>query len=155
MPATPLYPFGYGLSYTEFKYSNLRINPAQIYQGGRAKVTVDIQNIGKRPGTETVQMYLHERYAPVSLPVKQLRGFERVLLSPGETKAVTLTIRPEDLMLLDRDMRWRLAPGNFDVMIASSSENVVLRGSFEVKASDPIADPLADRGSSIQPDLAR
>ena len=155
MPGTPLYPFGYGLSYTEFKYNNLRIDPAQIYQGGTVDVTVDLQNIGKRTGTETVQMYLHERYSPVSLPVKQLRGFERVLLSPGETKTITLTIRPEDLMLLDRDMRWRVAPGTFDVMIATSAENVVLRDSFEVKASDPIADPLADRGSSIQPDLAR
>lgn len=155
MPATPLYSFGYGLSYTEFKYSNLRIDPGQISQGGIAKVTVDAQNIGKRAGTETVQMYLHERYAPVSLPVKQLRGFERVVLSPGETKTVTLTIRPEDLALLDRNMRWRVAPGVFDVMIATSAENVVLKDSLEVKATDPIADPLADRGSMNQPDLAR
>jgi beta-glucosidase len=154
MPATPLYPFGYGLSYTEFKYSNLRINPAQISQSGTARVSVDIQNIGKRAGTETVQMYLHERYAPVSLPVKQLRGFERVALSPGETKTVTLTIRPEDLALLDRNMRWRVAPGIFDVMIATSAESVVLKDSFEVKAADPIANPLIDRGSLMQPDLA-
>jgi beta-glucosidase len=155
MPATPLYPFGYGLSYTEFKYTNLRIDPAQVYQSGAVKVTVDIKNIGKRPGTETVQMYLHERYAPVSLPVKQLRGFEQVALNPGETKTTTLTIRPEDLMLLDRDMRWRVAPGIFDVEIASSAENIVLRDSFEVKATDVIADPLADRGSMTQPDLGR
>ena len=155
MPATPLYPFGYGLSYTEFKYSNLRIEPAQIGQGGTAKVTVDIQNVGKRAGTETVQMYLHERYAPVSLPVKQLRGFERVALSPGETKTITLTIRPADLMLLDRNMRWRVAPGTFDVMMATSAENVILKGSFEVKAADSVADPLIDRGSTTQPDLAQ
>ena len=155
MPATPLYPFGYGLSYTQFKYTNLRIEPAQILQGGEAKLTVDIQNVGKRPGTETVQMYLHERYAPVSLPVKQLRGFEQIALRPGETKTITLTIRPEDLTLLDRNMRWRIVPGIFDVMIATSAENVVLRDSFEVKAPDPIADPHADRGSATQPDLAR
>jgi beta-glucosidase len=155
MPATPLYPFGYGLSYTEFKYSNLRIDPAQLYRGGTAKARIDIQNIGKRPGIETVQMYLHERYAPVSLPVKQLRGFEQVALNPGETKTITLTIRPEDLMLLDRDMRWRVAPGIFDVMIAKSAENIVLKDSFEVKATDAIADPLASRGSVTQPDLGR
>ncbi len=155
MPGTPLFPFGYGLSYTTFKYGNLRIDPAQIYRGGTVKVKVDIQNIGKRPGIETVQMYLHERYAPVSLPVKQLRGFERVSLSPGETKTAMLTIRPEDLMLLDRDMRWRVAPGTFDVMIATSAENVVLKDSFEVKATEAIADPLADRGSMTQPDLGR
>jgi beta-glucosidase len=154
MPATPLYPFGYGLSYTQFKYTNLRVDPGQIYQGGAAKVKVDVQNVGKRAGTETVQMYLHERYAPISLPVKQLRGFQRVALSPGETKSITLTIRPEDLMLLDRNMRWRVAPGIFDVMIATSAESVVLKDSFEVKAADPIADPLIDRGSLIQPDLA-
>jgi beta-glucosidase len=155
MPATPLYSFGYGLSYTEFKFSDLRIDPVQIYQGVAVKVTVDIQNIGKRAGNETVQMYLHERYAPVSLPVKQLRGFEQVALNPGETKTITLTIRPEDLMLLDRDMRWRVAPGIFDVMIAKSAENVVLKDSFEVKATDAIADPLASRGSVTQPDLGR
>jgi len=155
MPGTPLYPFGYGLSYTEFKYSNLRIDPAQIGQGGTARVTVDVQNVGKRAGTETVQMYLHERYAPVSVPVKQLRGFARVVLSPGETKTVTLTIQPEDLMLLDRNMRWRVVPGIFDVMIATSAENVVLKDSLEVKATDPVVDPVSDRGSATQPDLAR
>ncbi len=71
MPTTPLYSFGYGLSYTEYKYSNLRIGPEQIHDGGVEKVTVDITNIGKREGTDTVQMYIHQRYAPVSLPVKQ------------------------------------------------------------------------------------
>jgi beta-glucosidase len=100
-------------------------------------------------------MYLHEHYAPVSLPVKQLRAFEQITLNPGETKTITLTIRPEDLTLLDQNMRWRVAPGIFDVMIATSAEDVVLRDSFEVQATDPIADPLADRGSSTQPDLAR
>jgi beta-glucosidase len=91
----------------------------------------------------------------VSLPLKQLRGFEQVALDEGETKTITLTVRPEDLALLDRNMRWRVAPGIFDVIIATSAENVILRGSFEVKATDPIADPLADRGSTTQPDLAR
>src|ERR1035437_10331890 len=107
MPGTPLYPFGYGLSYTTFKFGNLRVDPAKINQGGRATVTVEVENTGKRAGTEVAQMYLHERYAPVSLPVEQLRGFERVTLNPGETKTVTFTIRPEDLMLLDRDSLWR------------------------------------------------
>ena len=155
MPGTPLYPFGYGLSYTEFKYSNLQIDPAQIYNGAAATVTVDVTNLGKLAGTETVEMYLHERYAPVSLPVKQLRGFEQVRLNPGESRKVTLTIRPEDLMLLDRNMRWRVAPGVFDVMVGNSAENVILRGSFEVKPADTISDPLAERGSLTQPDLAR
>ena len=82
MPATPLYPFGYGLSYTHFEYSNLRVEPAEIHPGGEARVTVDVKNTGDRAGVETVQLYLHEKYAPVSTPVKQLRGFERVALDP-------------------------------------------------------------------------
>lgn len=139
MPATALYPFGYGLSYTDFKYGNLRISPAQIYQGGSAQVSVDVTNVGKRRGVETVQLYLHERYTPVAIPVKQLRGFERVALDPGETRTVTMKLTPEDLMLLDRDMHWTVVPGTFDVMIGKSSADIVLRGSFAVKTSDPLS----------------
>ena len=87
-------------------------------------------------------MYLHEHYAPVSLPVEQLRGFERVDSQPGEKKTVKMTIRPEDLMLLDRDMLWRVSPGTFDVMIGNSSADIALSASFEVKApSGPLAGP--------------
>ena len=151
MPGTPLYPFGFGLSYTQFRYGNLHVNPAQINRGGATRVTVDVQNTGSRPGTETVQMYLHEHYAPVSLPVEQLRGFQRVTLNPGEARTVTMTIRPEDLMLLDRDMHWKVAPGAFDVMIGNSAENIVLSDTFQVEPTDS----LLNRGLSSQPDLAR
>jgi beta-glucosidase len=151
MPATPLYPFGYGLSYTQFRYSNLKVTPAQTGQGGNVTVKVDVQNVGNRAGVQTVQMYLHERFAPVSLPVEQLRAFERVMLKPGETRTVTMTIRPEDLMLLDRDMLWKVAPGTFDVMIGNSAEDIALRDSFQVK----YADTVLDRGLDTQPDLAR
>ena len=151
MPATPLYPFGYGLSYTQFRYSNLQVDPAQTGQGGNVTVKVDVQNVGNRAGVQTVQLYLHERYAPVSLPVEQLRGFERITLKPGETRTVTMTIRPEDLMLLDRDMLWKVAPGTFDVMIGNSAEDIALRDSFQVK----YADTVLDRGLDTQPDLAR
>ena len=151
MPGTPLYSFGYGLSYTDFRYSNLHVDPPQILEGGVAKVTVDIQNVGKRAGTETVQMYVHERYAPVSLPVRQLRGFERVTLDPGQTKTVTLTIRPVDLMLLDRDMLWKVVPGTVEVMIGSAADHILLQGSLEVKT----AAAYADGGFSTQPDLGR
>ncbi len=145
MPGTPLYPFGYGLSYTEFKYNNLRISPAQIYPAGNAKVSVDVTNTGKRPGVETIQLYMHERYAPVAIPVKQLRGFERVTLNPGETKTVTMKLTPEDLMLLDRNMHWTVVPGTFDLMIGKSSGDIVLRQSLEVKGTNP----LTDQGLSI------
>ena len=151
MPGTPLYPFGFGLSYTSFKYSNIHVTPAQIGEGGTATVTVDVENTGNRAGTDTVQMYVHERTAPVSLPTEQLRGFEHVELQPGEKKTVKLTIRPQDLMLLDRDMLWRVVPGTFNVLIGSASADIALRDSFEVKASSA----FMVQGVSTQPDLSR
>lgn len=135
LPATPLYPFGYGLSYTEFQYSNLRIEPSQIFNHGETHVKVDVENAGKRAGVETVQLYLHERYTPVAMPVKQLRGFERVALEPGQKKTVTFTLGPEDLQLLDRDMHWVVVPGTFDIMIGKSSADIALKGALEVKSS--------------------
>jgi beta-glucosidase len=132
MPGTPLYPFGYGLSYTHFEYSNLHVEPAEIHSGGEARVTVDVKNAGDRAGVETVQLYIHEQYAPVSTPVKQLRGFERVALDPGETKTVTLKLTPEDLQLLDIDMRWRVVPGDFEIMAGKSSADIPLQGILKV-----------------------
>ena len=132
MPATPLYPFGYGLSYTKYEYSNLRIEPAQIHPAGEARVSVDVKNVGDRAGEETVQLYLHETFAPVSTPVKQLRGFERVALKPGEMKSVTMTLTPEELQLLDSDMHWRVVPGEFQIMVGKSSEDIPLQGTLKV-----------------------
>src|ERR1035441_3677453 len=132
MPATPLYPFGYGMSYTQYEYSNLRIDPPQIRPEGMARVSVEVKNTGDRSGTETVQLYIHETASPVATPIKQLRGFERVDLKPGETKNVTLTLTPEDLQLLDRDMHWRVVPGDFEIMVGKSSEDLPMRGVLKV-----------------------
>ena len=132
IPATPLYPFGYGLSYTKYEYSNLRIEPAVIRPGGETTVSVDVKNVGDRAGGETVQLYIHEKYAPVATPVKQLRGFERVALEPAEKKTVKLTLTPGDLQLLDIDMRWRVVPGDFEVMIGKSSADIPLQGILKV-----------------------
>lgn len=132
MPGTPLYPFGYGLSYTNFEMSGLRVEPAEIRAGGDATVSVDVKNTGERAGEETVQLYVHERFAPVSTPVKQLRGFERVSLKPGETKTVTLKLTPEDLQLLDIDMHWRVVPGEFEIMIGKSSADIAAQGALTV-----------------------
>jgi beta-glucosidase len=132
MPATPLYPFGYGLSYTRFEYSNMRVEPAEIHPGGEASVTLDVKNTGGRLGVETVQLYIHEKYAPVSTPVKQLRGFERVALNPGETKTVSFKLLPEDLQLLDIDMRWKVVPGDFEIMAGKSSSDISLEAALKV-----------------------
>ncbi len=132
MPATPLYPFGHGLSFTKFEYSNLRVEPAEIHPGGEARVTLDVKNVGDRAGVDTVQLYIHEQYAPVSTPVKQLRGFEQVALNRGESKTVTLKLTPEDLQLLDLDMRWRVVPGDFEIMVGKSSAEIPLQGRLKV-----------------------
>lgn len=132
MPLTPLYPFGYGLSYTSFEYGNLRIEPAEIRSGGETRVTLNVKNVGGRAGVETVQLYIHEKYAPVATPVKQLRGFERVALDPGETKTVTLKLTAEDLQLLDIDMQWRVVPGDFEIMLGKSSAEIALQGILKV-----------------------
>ena len=132
MPATPLYPFGHGLSYTSYDYSNLRITPEQIHPAGNAQVSVDVTNAGTLAGTETVQLYVHETYAPVSTPVKRLRGFERVTLGPGETKTVTFTLTPEDLQLLDLDLHWEVVPGDFEIMVGRSSQDIPLQGTLKV-----------------------
>ncbi|HTZ60667.1 MAG TPA: glycoside hydrolase family 3 C-terminal domain-containing protein [Acidobacteriaceae bacterium] len=136
MPGTALYPFGFGLSYTTFRYDNLRVAPQRIYSAGGATVTVDVTNTGSRPGVETVQLYLHEQYTPVAIPVKNLRGFERVALNPGQTKTVTMKLSADDLKLLDLEMRWRVVPGTFDVMIGKSSQDIVLRSTLDVQRDD-------------------
>jgi len=117
----PLFPFGYGLSYTTFKFENLHVEPAQIYIGGTAKVSVDVSNTGDREGDEVPQMYVHQRVASVTRPVMALKGFQRIHLNPGEKKTVEFTITPDALSLLNVDMHKVVEPGAFDVMVGPSS----------------------------------
>jgi beta-glucosidase len=117
----PLFPFGYGLSYTSFKFENLQLEPAQIYVGGTAKISVDVSNTGDREGDEVAQMYVHQRVASVTRPVMALKGFRRVHLNPGEKKRVEFTITPDALSLLDVDMHKVVEPGAFDIMVGPSS----------------------------------
>lgn len=147
MPGTPLFPFGHGLSYTEFRYSNLRIEADE--EGGRVRIEVDVENVGSRRGDEVVQLYIRDVVASVARPVKELRGFKRVTLEPGERRTVTFTLSPDDLALLDRDMRRVVEPGIFEVMVGSSSEDIRLRDTFRVArritASFECADVRLDR----------
>ncbi|MBN1976146.1 MAG: glycoside hydrolase family 3 C-terminal domain-containing protein [Anaerolineae bacterium] len=117
----PLFPFGHGLSYTTFAYDNLQVSPPRIGVGGQAVVSVDVTNSGEIAGDEVVQLYIRDQVSSVTRPVKELKGFERVALKPGETKTVTFTITPEDLSFLDVHMERIVEPGLFDIMVGTSS----------------------------------
>jgi beta-glucosidase len=118
----PLFPFGYGLSYTTFRFDHLAVDPQTIGTGGETAVSVDVTNTGSRAGDEVVELYIHQRVASVTRPVMALRGFQRVSLKPGETGTVRFTLTPRDLQLLDRDMHWVVEPGTFDIMVGPSSD---------------------------------
>lgn len=133
MSAEPLWEFGYGLSYTTFEYSNLRISPDVTGTAGSVAVSVDVKNTGTREGSEVVQLYINDVISSVTTPVKELRGFEKIILEPDETKTITFTLTPEHLSLLDRNLNRIVEPGTFDVMIGSSSKDIRLKGSFEIK----------------------
>lgn len=123
-----LYYFGHGLSYTTYAYSNLKINP----QKQLVTVNVDVQNTGARAGAEVVQLYTRDLVSSVTTYEKNLRGFARVTLAPGETKTVTFTLTPADLSLWNREMKFVVEPGTFRVMIGSSSEDIRVKGDFEL-----------------------
>ena len=118
---TPLFPFGFGLSYTSFRFENLHVEPQQIHPGGEATVSVDVINTGARAGGEVAQMYVHERVASVTRPVMELEGFERIHLDPGQRKTVKFRIGPKELSMLNADMHWVVEPGTFDIMVGPSS----------------------------------
>jgi beta-glucosidase len=117
----PLFAFGHGLSYTTFKLDNLKVTPERIGPAGEATVTVDVINTGSRAGDEVVQLYVRDRVASVTRPVKELRGFERVTLAPGERKTVTFEVGPAALRFTDEHMNRVVEPGRFDLMVGTSS----------------------------------
>jgi beta-glucosidase len=129
----PVYPFGHGLSYTTFEYSNLGLSSKQIPGDGQIAVRVDVRNTGQRAGDEVVQLYVRDVEASVKRPKKELRGFERISLRPGETRAVSFWVPAEKLSFYDEGRKaFVTEPGVFEIMVGSSSEDIRARAQFSV-----------------------
>jgi len=120
---SPLYPFGYGLSYTSFKISNVHLEKQTIMRDESTKIIFDIENTGKRSGTEVVQMYIRDMVSSVTRPVKELKGFKKVFLKPGESKTLEIPIMPELLAFTNIEKEFKVEPGDFEIMIGSSSRD--------------------------------
>ncbi|MFB3387733.1 glycoside hydrolase family 3 C-terminal domain-containing protein [Flavobacterium sp. LAR06] len=139
----PLYPFGYGLSYTTFKYSNLKISPLVQTKEGNITVSFDVTNTGKREGDEVVQMYYRDLVSSVTTYDLNMRGFDRVNLKPNETKTIVYALKPEDIQLLNQDNKWVVEPGEFKVYIGASSTDLKLEGKFAIAERDKTEEILA------------
>ena len=131
LPWTPLFPFGYGLSYTTFKIANLQLSAPRIAATGKLTVSVEVENTGKRAGDEVVQLYIRDLVASMTRPVKELKGFQRVSLQPGEKRRVEFVLGPEHLGFWNREMRYVVEPGEFQVMVGANSVDV-LEAKFNV-----------------------
>ena len=129
---TSLYPFGHGLSYTSFEYSDLSIGQEQVTGGESVDISLTVENVGKVAGEETVQLYVHDEFASTPRPVKELKGYRRVLLQSGETKQITFHLPVDQLAFYDTDLNLVLEPGRIVVMVGSSSEDIRLTGEIEI-----------------------
>lgn len=132
MPASPLWEFGYGLSYTRFEYSNLRISPKTTGTYGKIRIRVDVKNVGDREGKEVVQLYVQDEKASLVRPVKELQGFRKVSLRPGEKKTLAFTLKHTNLAFYNDSMNLVVEPGSFRVMIGSSSDDIRKQESFTI-----------------------
>jgi beta-glucosidase len=124
---SPLFAFGYGLSYTSFEIKNVRLAKKKIKRNETTRVSVDVTNTGKRAGTETAQLYIRDIISAVTRPVKELKGFQKISLQPGETKTVMLEITPESLAFYDVKMKYVVEPGDFEIMVGNSSRDADLQ----------------------------
>jgi beta-glucosidase len=127
-----IYPFGHGLSYTTFEYSDLIVTPEKQRSQGEFIVTCKVKNSGSRKGDEVVQLYVNDLVSSVTTYESVLRGFERVTLNPGETKEIKFVLKPSHLELLDRNMNRVVEPGDFEIMVGSSSQDIRLRKTITV-----------------------
>ncbi len=132
LPHTPRYCFGHGLSYTRFSYGDLEINKAEVEPDGEVRIRCTVENAGDRAGDEVVQLYLRDRFASMTRPVKELAGFCRIHIEPKEKIRVTFTVKADQTAFLDREMRWKVERGDIDVEIGSSSEDIRLTGEFRI-----------------------
>lgn len=132
LPHTPRYYFGHGLSYTTFAYSDLRISEKEVDAQGSITIEVSVFNTGAYEGDEVVQLYLSDRYADMTRPVKELAGFQRVSLKPGQKKTIVFEVRANQMAFLDRDMRWKVEKGVIGVEVGSSSADIRLTGEYSV-----------------------
>ena len=128
-----LYDFGYGLSYTNFEYSDLRLSSNQITPTDSVQVSFNVTNTGKVRGDEVVQLYVHDCLSSITVYEKVLRGFERISLEPGETRTVEFKLTPKDLAMLDRNMNYVVEPGDFEIMAAASSTDIRLQAKLRVQ----------------------
>lgn len=131
---TPLFPFGHGLSYTQFTYSSLSIQPGSIHPGDKITVNVTVTNSGTRAGTETVQLYIRDVSSTLLRPVKELRGFTRITLQPGTSGVALMELGEEDLAFYDDGAKkWTLEPGEFEFMVGASSSDIRLRQTVSIQ----------------------
>jgi len=130
----PLFPFGYGLSYTKFDYSDLKVSPDKAAPGQSVGVTLRVRNSGSRAGAEVLELYLHDAHSTVDRPIQELKGFRRVVLAPGETRVVDFTLDRSAMAYYSTAKRdWVAEPGQFDVLVGSSSRDIRLKGSFDLE----------------------
>jgi len=139
----PLFPFGYGLSYTAFKYSNLALSSGSLELGGSITVRVDVTNTGKRAGEEVPQLYIHDLKPVIDRPVRELKGFAKIELNPGETKTVQFNIKPRDLAYFDvPGHQWKANAGEYEIQVGASSRDIKLKKSVRLN-SDFTQSPAA------------
>jgi beta-glucosidase len=140
---SPLYPFGYGLSYTEFKYDDLRIHREAATVGENVDISLRVTNSGSMEGDEVVQLYIRDEVASIPRPTKELKGFARVRLLPGESKSITFHLPANQLAFYDKDLKLVLEAGKIIIMLGSSSEDIHLTGELEITGQGTI--PVQER----------
>ena len=140
----PLFPFGYGLSYTTFGYTNLKLSQSVMQPGGTVTVTVDITNTGQRSGEEVVELYLHDSQPKIDRPVRELKGFAKIALNPGETKSVSLSLTPRDLSYFDvAGKQWKANAGAYEVQVGSSSRDIRVQAPLTLEKEFTESVPLS------------